>query len=194
VAEEQVADKARRLGTSLGELGALKSSLQGASARIVAREREAEELQMRLESTAAAKEAVRRESEWCRQRLLALRAQCEDYALTLRGKEHELHTADLDLERLSREVSAAQSRVAKQLDDTQAIHGALTSAREQVRALKQSQALLLQQAHAASKQAAPLRCELSQLQAGTLPYRCPFTRHVAHIHAMPTNPLFCPHP
>ena len=112
-AEGKLADKARHLSTSIEELSALKSSLQGASSRLVARGQEAEELQLRLDSTAAAKEAVRRESEWCRQRLLALRAQCEDYAMTLRGKEHELHTAELDLERVSREVSAAQARVSQ---------------------------------------------------------------------------------
>jgi len=58
-----------------------------------------------------------------------------------------------------------QTRMASQLDEAHALNRALSTAREEVRALKQSQALLLQQAHVESKQVAPLHLELSQLTA-----------------------------
>jgi hypothetical protein len=64
-----------------------------------------------------------------------------------------------------REVTAVQTRMASQLDEAHALNRALITAREEVRALKQSQALLLQQAHVESKQVAPLHLGLSQLTA-----------------------------
>ena len=157
--------QARELEERVRELGEAKGALQAVSVHVVARHREAEELKLRIAATEQQRAAVAKEHEWCLRRLASLRGQCESYAGTLREKQHELHSATQELEALAREVTAVQTRMASQLDEAHALNRALITAREEVRALKQSQALLLQQAHVESKQVAPLHLGLSQLTA-----------------------------
>ena len=157
--------QARELEERVRELGEAKGALQAVSVHVVARHREAEELKLRIAATEQQRAAVAKEHEWCMRRLASLRGQCESYAGTLREKQHELHSATQELEALAREVTAVQTRMASQLDEAHALNRALITAREEVRALKQSQALLLQQAHVESKQVAPLHLEFVQLTA-----------------------------
>lgn len=158
-------EASRQLAASVNGTNAAKAAVVVARTQVASRNREVEELQLRIEATDAQRDACERERDWCTQRLVALRSQAEEYAGSLREKQHELHITQLELEQIGLEVSAAQSRMASQLEEAQGLNAALEHAREEARALKQAQALLLQQAHVASKQLAPVRCELGQLHA-----------------------------
>ena len=127
-----VALRSSELASQTSALVRAKAARAAAGLAVVSRSREIEEINLQIEATETQLGAVHREHDWCLGRLASLRSQAEAYATTLRQKQQELFAVSQQLDVVGKEVTAAQSRIAAQLDEAQGLNAALATAREEV--------------------------------------------------------------